>query len=473
MKKSTSPLKRAVSCCLFALGLATIASTTSQALAQGPVPLSDLAGTYMGYVSPTDNDDIRNSVAPVPSLSAIPNEDLGARIDLTVTSRGAASGRVVFGPTVIALAGALTVTDGRSDGTLLLPIPRYNRTVRLFLSSRGTTNGNVAYGIGSTATGGQSLTMYRNTWSGSTPPAYMTAYQTFVVYGGKNIGFQAEGIRLGNSPQGFGFGSIRASGTSGNYNIVGTLADGNTFTSSGFSSNQGQVLIYQYLYATLGGGVFWCPATINTGNLQISDQDTATIYIIGRSVWIKRPSPQRTSTRSRTWKRFSAPSTGPADTLYPNGFYQNPSIEGSEYIAPAAGQILAIPSISGPPVSIVTSVQFVHESLFSINFSQTLTITSPSATSRVNQISLNSPVRNSLRFTHFDVSTGPFKGTFILTPPLRPATFEGMLVKNTQTNLYVGYGYFIIRDLMLIKASVPDTAPLSDQRVSGSVILGD
>ena len=475
---SRQQYKKASSYCLLALGLAAVTLSTSRALGQGSAPIADLAGKYIGYVSPTETRSIPDSVAPPPSLSAIPNEDLGARIDMTITSTGAVSGKMAFGPTIIPLAGALTITtNGQADVTLLLPITKYGRSVRLFLNpfTNQSNNGSLAYGLDSSASGGQYLAVYKNTWSSSTPPAYLTAYQTFLITSGKRV-IISTGIPISGGPQGFGFGSIKGSGTSGNYNIAGTLADGNKFTSSGFYGSQGQVLIYQYLYASLGGGVINSLLSINSGNQNNIAQTTTATYIGGSYTWIKRPSPKRTI-QPTTWKRFAprpAASAVSADTLYPNGFYKYGSVDGSEYIAPAAGQLLSINGMTsqGSPASISTSVRFTHDSIYSINFSQGLTITSPSATSKVNQVSLTSPVRNSVRFTQFDVSTGQFKGTFTLTPPLRPATFEGMLVKNTYSSRYIGYGYFLIRDLKSTIQTVPDTAQLSDQRVSGSVYLG-
>jgi len=466
--------KGAASYCLLALGFVTATLTSPKAYAQGSAPVAELAGNYMGSVSALFLQNKETSTAPPPS--SIPNEDLGARIDLSIGSTGVVSGKMAFGPTVIPLAGALVVTNGQAEVTLELPITRYSRTLRIFLNpSMKPSTGTLAYGIGSTTSDGQYVSIYKNTWSGRTPAAYLTAYQTFFISSGKRAIILPD-VFLSSSPQGYGFGSIRANGTSGNYNIAGTLADGNKFTTSGFYGSQGQVLIYQYLYASLGGGVFSCRGNIRAGiEVSIAQDTNEQPYVNGEYTWIKRPSPQRTTTRSTTWKRFAVPSTGPADTLYPLGFYQSSEIQGSPYIAPAAGQVLFTNGLTsaGPPASVATSVRFLHQSLFTINFSQGVTITSPSNTSRINQISVTSPVRNSVRFTQFDVSTGSFRGTFTLTPPLRPATFEGMLVKNFFSTRYNGYGYFIIRDLKSSTQTLSEITPqLSDQRVSGNVYLG-
>lgn len=470
-----SQLKRAVVCLSMAVGLVTAAFTSPQAFGQGTAPIADLAGRYMGYVSPTGISNNVNNVAPPPSSTSIPNEDLGARIDLTVTSAGAVSGKLVFGPTIIPLAGALTVRNGQADVTMLLPITKYARSVRLFLnpSTNQSSGGSLAYGTDSSASGGQSLFVYKNTWVGRSPSAYLMANQTFVVYTGKRVVIP-NGI-ISGSPQGFGFGSVRANGTSGTYIVAGTLGDGSNFTTSGFYGSNGQVLIYQYLYASLGGGSFLAPLTINPGNLVNITQQANSPYVSGMCSWIKRPSPRRTVAQSPTWKRFPNPSAGPADTLYPNGFYQSGSIEGSEFTAPAPGEVLSLIGLvsQGPPASISSTARFIHDSINSINFSQSLTITSQSASSRSNQVSLSSPVRNSVRFTQFDVSTGQFRGSFILSPPLRPATFEGMLVKSGLSNRYLGYGFFIIRDLKSNILTIPSLTPqLSDQRISGAVYLG-
>lgn len=482
MRNKTYPklLQQAASHCLLALGLATGAFfTTTQAQAQGSAPVAELAGSYMGVVRAVDSFNVRDDVS-APPPAPIPNEDLGARVDMTVSSTGGVSGKMTFGPTLVPFAGALSVNNGQASVTLRIPIAKYNRSILLTLNPfTNLASGSLAYGIDNEASGGQAMAVYKNVWSGRQMPSYLDAYQTFAFSSGKSIS--------PTYPMGSSFGTLKRGTANGTYLISGTLADGQKFTTSGFFGSDGELLIYQYLYAALGGGVF--SAQLNAGkSIQESISQAVAInkepYVNGSTYWLKRPSPRRV-VQPTTWKRFaprSAATAASADNLYPEGFVLYGFLEGGAYVPPAAGQVLNIAGSpgSGSPASINTDIRF-DSGFFrlaavpfgGISFIQGLNIASPSPTARTNTVTLRDPKRNSVRITQFDVSTGLFKGTFVLTPPLRTATFEGMLVKSQYSSSYQGFGYFLILDLegnnvVLEEASLR----LSNQRISGRVYIG-
>ncbi len=484
MRNKTYPklLQRAAFHGLLALGLATGAFfNASQAQAQGSAPVAELAGSYMGTVEAQRFVEVRDDVS-APPPAPIPNEDLGARVDMTVSATGVVSGKMTFGITPVHFAGALSVTSGQASVTLRIPIAKYGRSILLTLNPfTNVSYGSLAYGTDNEAAGGQDMMVYKNTWSGRQMPSYLNAYQTFAFSSGKTL--SESPIPLGSS-----FGTLKRGAANGTYLISGTLADGQKFTTSGFFGSEGELLIYQYLYAALGGGVF--SGQLNAGkSIQESISQGIAInkepYVNGSTYWLKRPSPRRV-VQPTTWKRFaprSAATAASADNLYPEGFVLYGFLEGGAYVPPAAGQVLNIAGSpgSGSPASINTDIRF-DSGFFrlaavpfgGISFIQGLNIASPSPTARTNTVTLRDPKRNSVRITQFDVSTGLFKGTFVLTPPLRMATFEGMLVKSQYSSSYQGFGYFLILDLKYNNLVLDEEVPLqlSNQRISGRVYIG-
>lgn len=485
MRNKTYPklLQRAAFHGLLALGLATGAFfNASQAQAQGSAPVAELAGSYMGTVEAQRFLDVRDDVS-APPPAPIPNEDLGARVDMTVSATGVVSGKMTFGITPVPFAGALSVTNGQASVTLRIPIAKYGRSILLTLNPfTNVSYGSLAYGTDNDAAGGSDMMVYKNTWSGRQMPSYLNAYQTFAFSSGKGIS--------PTYPMGSSFGTLKRGTANGTYLISGTLADGQKFTTSGFFSSEGKLLIYQYLYAALGGGVL--TGELYAGADVVIDPPTSQADISeiepnvrGPLYWVKRPSPRRV-VQPTTWKRFaprSAATAASADTLYPDGFAIYSFVEGGAYVPPAAGEVLNVAGSpgAGSPPSINTDIrfdsgffQFAAVPFRGISFIQGLNIASPSPTARTNTVTLRDPKRNSVRITQFDVSTGLFKGTFVLTPPLRMATFEGILVKSIYyRGGYQGYGYFLIRDLEGNNVVLED-APLrlSNQRISGRVYIG-
>gem|GEM_PF-2927185 len=454
------------------------------------VPIAELAGSYIGLVQ--SDSKFQSRIAQIVSatpVKPIPNEALGARLDMTVTANGTVTGKLVYGPTQVPFSTIFTTSTVNSvvvtQPKLVIPIPAYNRSLVL---NFGTDDEDEGYMYGALVQQGDELDKFltntrgwKNTWTTARRPgSNYTSYKTFSMDGWFSNG-------EGGAPQGTSFGSVKAEAAVGTYLAAGTLADGQKFTSTGFYGPSGDFLIYQYLYASLGKGSFSGSASVNSNqafpaNVQEADFEVQVPTIRGGFTWIKNPSPATTSAAPGRPKRFSrpVPIAGPSDTLYPEGFEGSGGIYGGTYTPPAAGQVL---NVSGERNVVLnttttntntTNISFNNYQRFgAVNFGGTVAITSLGAASRANRITVNlstfsGTAVSGLTFQSFDAATGLFKGSFKVTPPLRTINFEGIFVYNPEGNYYTGAGYFI-SNRFETSAGPP---VMSRQRVSGSVSIG-
>ena len=442
------------------------------------VPIADLAGDYIGLVG--SDRKIRSKIAQIVSptpVKPIPNEALGARLDMKVNPSGTVTGKLVYGPTVISFTGAFTVSAGNALPKLVIAIPAYNRSLVL---NFGTDEKDEGYIYGALVQRGDESGMYRNntqgwknTWTTTrTPEPAFTSYKTFSIQGG-------------SGPDGFGFGSVTEGAAVGTYLAAGTLADGQKFTSTGFYGPSGGFLIYQYLYASLGKGSFSGSAEVSSGNIAGRVQEADTVIPLPASLdgqfrWLKQPSPLATTSAAsgplkKYGKRKRARATASLDTLYPEGFEDTTFLAGGSYTPPAAGQVL---NVSGNRLASVTGIstdiRFIDYQPFGVDFRAGVHITSPGSTSLVNLLSVPSgsyaglSSASELSFQSFDVTTGLFKGSFKVTPPLRTINFEGIFLTYNFSGFYEGHGYFIGNRIDAADGRPP---VMSRQRVSGSVII--
>jgi hypothetical protein len=459
------------------------------------VPLTQLAGNYIGLVNSNVKlaaappSRIANIVNPPPSpFKPIPNEALNARLEMMISTTGGVTGSMTFGPTRVAFTGAFYAPNGKTLPEIVISIPAFNRQLALRFD---TDEDRLGYFQGSLIQQGsevfydEGIFGWKNTWTPTKlPTTDMTSYKTFSLNSGRNIGIivKAESmgpVGRGFAPQGSGFGTVTAGATAGTYTVAGTLADGEKITTNGFYGPRGDVLIYQYLYASRGKGSF----AGNAGLMNMTqgppkqELDVAVIpQLSGFFSWIKQPSPL-TQARSGPPKRFgraAAASSVASDTLYPEGFNAGVFLRGATYTPPAAGQVLGVRISSLRRITGVNTGIFFNSDLGvgSESIAGNLSISSPGSTSRVNSVSpsgfggIGGPGQaySGLTFQTFNVTTGYFSGRYNVTPPMRSVTFEGMMVYDPYGPYYQGFGYYLTRTF--------GAGGVSQQRASGSVYIG-
>lgn len=229
-----------------------------------------LAGTY---------------AAPV-GRDAVLNGGLGGRLDLKITAKGAASGKLALGATSHTLRGALDATPGSQAGQAALTITRKGGLPPLTLTlvfdgENRITNAELSDGEAALTFAG-----WRNVWDRKTNQATNTfaAYHTFALEIPNHIG-------VADVPQGNGYGSVTLA-PAGTLRLAGKLADGEAFTGSAFAGPAGELVVFQTRYKTKEKGSL-------AGWLDLNDAATG----LGGEL---------------TWTRPANPA--PKHTLYRNGF---------------------------------------------------------------------------------------------------------------------------------------------------------
>lgn len=191
-------------------------------------------------------------VAPLPRMPAGQFGEFGGRVDMSVAATGALSGKLLVGSTSLSFKGALSVSGTNpltATATAEVTVPRTggNLTLAFDLGTDNyLTNGQIT-GAGNTVTFGG----WRAVHSIASPPADLAG-----LY---NLGLTPPAGQP-SLPQGIGYGALTISATpasdatAGNYSLAGRLADDQAFTTAAFVGPDGELLVYQYLYGTLGGG---------------------------------------------------------------------------------------------------------------------------------------------------------------------------------------------------------------------------
>jgi hypothetical protein len=193
--------------------------------------------------------------------------ELGARVDLAVTSTALFSGRVTVGRNVFNVSGPLDTSTTNPSGSASFA----GKTLAFSIdATTGALSGSI--------TGGANLTG----WRGQNPSLLTGVHNFFAaVPGGPGAGV----------PQGTNYGSINVLAT-GTATISGMTAEGLAFGSSAMISATGEVLVYQALYAV--------PGTFN-GKLVITNDSPRTLT--GSLSWNK-PSQTSGTTYRTGWTPF-------------------------------------------------------------------------------------------------------------------------------------------------------------------------
>jgi len=240
-------------------------------------------------------------------------------------------------------------------------------------------------------------------------------------------------------PQGFGYGSVNVTNTTGSFALTGRLPDGTALTGSSFVGPQGQALIYKPLYGNKGSVI---------GSTVISLGGSAPVgnTLGGVLLWSKPPG---------------------SGTIYAAGF---PAVtlacEGG-YYAPLApgGRVMGL--MDKPLGTANAKLDFTLGGLDteSLEFKQLLRVYNPSATGRSNKAQVLAPISNGVKLTTFNAATGEFVGEFTLPgPPARKAPLRGIIAPTAGGTS--GFGYFL-----LPQKPIPPKTATTAPKLSGRVEL--
>lgn len=360
------------------------------------------------------------------------NQNLGSRLELTIVSTGAISGRCITGVTPLPFSGVLdSLVNDPDHPTATLVIPRPKLTPMTLQISFDQVGGTFAGNLSAPATPAASAEGWRNPWHvKNRVPAYYRKLHNLVL----------EQTNPDPSlPQGYGYASFATvTEATGAITVTGKLADGNTITSASFLGKSGEILLYVPLYSNRGS---------LAGKLTLTPHDAAI--------------PDNAITGSPTWFK-SDPLPTSTDTLYKAGFGPIPLVaEGDTCPQPPPGGLLFGLTSADPEAELVFSRGGLETE--GREFTQEMTLLNTSATGMNNIITLVQPVQYSLNPPTVTTATGAFGGLFILpgTPPpkIRRVAFQGLLVSRPAG--VMGYGYFLL----------PETTASTSTRRSGAVLF--
>jgi hypothetical protein len=422
-------------------GRPTVTKTGGYALsfkagnAKGFSPASPLTTLIVNVVPPTA---VGVFAGPMPRSPL--NDNLGGRFDLTTMANGMCSGSITLGGrAAIRFTSQLLLSAGPGDAILLANIPGItlaDRTVltaymEVFVLDQRAVLTLVHPTLGTTVL----TTVWRNPWLLSTNPALNNPATRFAAYYTLRLN---AGVGGTVSPSGYGFASFTIS-TAGALTLAGKLPDGSGITGGTFVSKDGEILLFNALYANRGSHV---------GQFVITPGAPVTNNIVSGTTSWNKPGPLTPTS---------------ADTVYRDGFGPlNVIVEGSPYVAPARGQrVMGLGTSPNPNAKLDFTLGGLAP-----EFAQLLYISNPSATGLTNKGTLTLPLTNSAKLTTLDAAKGSFTGSFQIngatTALNRPAPFEGLIVKIGATTQ--GYGYF------LLPTATPKIS--TSPKLSGRVILG-
>ncbi|RFC41933.1 MAG: Immunoglobulin I-set domain-containing protein/repeat domain (List_Bact_rpt) [Verrucomicrobia bacterium] len=371
-----------------------------------------LVGTFQGWIE-------RN-----PTL----NKNLGSTLQITTTSKGAYSGKLVSGVTATAFRGSLLASPASSTlapqtARIVCVLPKTNVTLDVALDSAGNVlSGTLSDGSVNTV----GVDGWRNVWL--TIPGNASAFK-----GLHTFYLQQPNDTDENLPQGSGFGSLLVSAKSGVSTLTTCLSDGTKMSSATFVGPNGEVCLYGSLYTNLGSVL---------GRLEIDADNN----VSGNPTWMR---PDLSAKPALTYRAGFAP--------------MELTVGGGLYVPPNKGELIMGLSPGADNAELVFRCGGLSEDM-----NQAVTVTSLGSTSVSNRITV--PVNiNQVRVSILSVSTGAFSGSFMLpgatAADARKANFYGQLVQ-TPGGAVNGYGYFL-----LPKPPVAGQTMTTAPKLSGSLLL--
>lgn len=391
-----------------------------------------IIGTYTGIVD-------RNEVV---------NAGLGGRVDLTIASTAAISGKVICGTKTHSFKGQLVMGGANPVATITVPrgsLPSLTLALVLDPATQTFITGSSL----STGSSQAAVSGWRLKWKASAAPATPVA---------KLFTF---GLRppagVANIPAGDGYGSFTLP-PSGQVSIAGKLPDGTSYTAATFVGPQGQVGVFKTLHSPVGslvGALDMDPS--NTGNL-FADM------VEGSLTW-SRP--------ANASSRYSPDGFGPITLTAFGGWHRLPDFAPSHVLNMLLDDKAMITFDEGG-----LSGASIHPNVPSFDILAGNKPSLPAALSAGNP--------GSVKFTSFNGKTGLFTGTFMLedtelrTGPAfdgkklkRPATFSGIFTQDSMG--LVGVGHFLLpempKDAVISDPPSPATTPSTTKMLSGNLLI--
>ncbi len=252
--------------------------------------------TYTVTITPSNGSGFGTPVTDTLEIQAVPQElvgsfialapaepasqvlRLGARLDLTVTSKLTYSGKLYLGSTTHSFTGGWLNANVGQNLTNTFTIPRKGQSPVTLTFDLDTVDllltGSLTHGSHTVTLGG-----WKKKWSATEKPTSFKGYYTVALTPPP----PAPGDL--SYPPGDSYVTFTVTDT-GSPSVAGRTADGNAFTTSGgFVGPTGQLAVYNGLYGATGGVI--------RGELNINPAGAAPDYpnssVTGTLAWEKRP----------------------------------------------------------------------------------------------------------------------------------------------------------------------------------------
>jgi len=361
------------------------------------------------------------------------NGNLGGGIQITTTSNGAYSGKLVVGSQAYVLRGLLGISAAApTQATISLPITALGVGVQLNLVFDGasqTFSGTLAKGTQSAAVSGVQSPRFKSLLATKLTGAYAFRLQQLIpVFG---------------SPQGNGVGTLNVTTNSKTITVLVTLADGARATFSTLLGKGGEVFM-----SGRGLGTSGRHSSV-TGKLNLSLGTNAPVNNL--------------LTGTLSWHKSAGDSTH-----YPSGFGPlSLDATGGNLVPVARGDLVMglAPVTADAPKNAAFSFTSGGLDVEGLEFIRTVSVVSlGSSTNRV-IVPSGTPT---LTVASISTSAGAFSGTFVLAGTTaatnRTVPFRGQIVP--VGNGSEGYGFFVMPSLPGALETL-----LTSPKYSGSVLF--
>lgn len=342
---------------------------------------------------------------------------LGGRVDLSVTSTGAYSGKVLLAGTTLSFKGVLSASLASVESTATAVIKRSKLTDLLVSFTVDPANQRLKSAQLNDGTFVSAFAAWRNLWA--LPEG--AALQAFV--GQFNTALRTPVADSAVHPQGAGFASFKVA-ANGKLTVSGMLPDATAFTCATYVGPLGEILVYRNLYSSKGSISGHMMASAGTAGSMPAFSDSG---LAGTLQW------SRPAQNSRTYR---------------NGF-------GPIDLTPAGGRYLA-PDKFTPPMDLADGGPGTTNAALAFSEGGIAdTVNSPGILVRVQaggKVELpaapGNPQATKLTVTS---STGATSGSFRLldqnpavpgTNVTRTSSFRGLLVR--EAGVMKSYGYFLL-----------------------------
>lgn len=400
-------------------------------------------------------------------------DNLGGRLDMTITRVGAYSGSLLLGGTKFSLKGVLDLDALDPNGldpddgvppSFEITIPQKNNPAPLVLNLAMPLldeNGDPAAdgerllaGTVTDGTGTADIDGWWQKWNpkAGSPATDIQGYYTF----GLMVPDGDPALGDASVPQGSGYGSFTIA-ADGKYKVAGKTQDGESLVGAGIAGPKGQVLLYHTFYKPLRGSLLGVPVISTTGAATANDRT-----LLGDADWLRPANP---GARHRVFKEGFGP--------------QAVEILGGRYFLPDPGNVV----LNLAPDSEVT-MSFLEGGIgttFDGPVDQASRVDMTLRIAAKNKlVVVNGPVApDSNKPKPINAKTGIFGGAIGLqdanpvpgakpNPVKRKASYQGILVKEGAG--YIGVGYFLLPALpsdAVTPATTDKTSPIE----SGMVLL--